>query len=110
MRLYEITAPDGRSLRQFHDTTPDALRPRLTKGYELIGEVFGAAKDGSGGVVRPFDGPSPLPAILDAHAEELIAWLQAQIDKGRLKLPATIEAPDAEHLAKLADRPRRQRR
>lgn len=73
MRLFEIKAPDGRILRQEH-----AEKPTLMAGYEVTGVVFGAASDGTGGLVEKIGGPSLMAILLDAHGEELAAWLKAR--------------------------------
>jgi hypothetical protein len=66
----EVRAPDGRLIRQFHKSV-DAARAALQAGYEVTGEVIGS------GVVSPV-GPgtrSFMRALLDAHGDELEAWL-----------------------------------
>jgi hypothetical protein len=66
----EIRSPDGRVIRQFHKSV-DAARKALQPGYEVTGEVIGS------GVVSPV-GPgarSFMRALLDAHGDELEAWL-----------------------------------
>jgi hypothetical protein len=66
----EIRAPDGRVLRQFHRSVETA-RAALQSGYEITGQVI------SGNTVSPV-GPgarSFMRALLDAHGDELEAWL-----------------------------------
>lgn len=75
MTLFEITTPDGRVLRQRHASL-DTLKASLTAGYVVTGTVFGAAADNSGGLVEPIGGPSLMMTLLDAHGDELIAWLK----------------------------------
>lgn len=77
MTLFEIKAPDGRLLRQEHESL-DVLRKNIVPGYEVIGVVYGAADDGSGGMVERIGGPSLLKTMLDAHGDELIDWLKAR--------------------------------
>lgn len=73
MKLFEIKAPDGRILRQEH-----ADKPVLTSGYEVTGVVIGAASDGTGGLVEKIGGPSLMRVLLEAHGDELAAWLKAR--------------------------------
>lgn len=83
MKLYEIKAPDGRILRQHH-----ADKPVLTAGYEVTGIVFGAASDGTGGLVEKIGGPSLMQILLDAHGDELIAYLaERHIGVRTVKVP-----------------------
>jgi hypothetical protein len=70
VKLFEIKAPDGRILRQEH-----ADKPVLTSGYVVTGTVFGAASDGTGGFVEKIGGPSLMAILLEAHGDELIAYL-----------------------------------
>jgi hypothetical protein len=75
VKLFEIKAPDGRLLRQEHQTI-DALKAQLVAGYEVTGIVYGAASDGTGGIVEKIGGPSLLRLLLEAHGDELIACLE----------------------------------
>jgi hypothetical protein len=66
----EISAPDGRVLRQWHKSV-DAAREALQSGYEVTGEVIGS------GVVSPI-GPgarSFMKALLDLQGDVLMEWL-----------------------------------
>jgi hypothetical protein len=68
----EISAPDGRVIRQFHKSV-DAARKALQPGYTVTGEVI------SGNIVSPF-GPgarSFMTSLLDASGGELLAFLEA---------------------------------
>jgi hypothetical protein len=82
-RLFEIMAPDGRKLRQKHASL-DAARKVLMPGYRVSGEVFGGDADGNGGFVSVPGAPSPLKALLDAHGDDLRAWLAAEHSFARL--------------------------
>jgi hypothetical protein len=68
----EIRAPDGRIIRQFHRSI-DAARAALQSGYEITGQVVGS------GVVSPLGAGtrSFMASLLDAHGDELEAWLEA---------------------------------
>lgn len=79
MRLFEITAPDGRIVRQMAVSAED-LKGRLVSGYGITGIVYLAKEDTTGGFVAPLDGSTTvMGALLEAHGDELLAWL-----KGRL--------------------------
>jgi hypothetical protein len=78
VKLFEIKAPDGRILRQHHASL-ETLKASLVAGYEVTGVVFGAASDDSGGMVEKIGGPSLMSMLLDAHGDELKAWLQTQV-------------------------------
>jgi septal ring factor EnvC (AmiA/AmiB activator) len=68
----EISAPDGRVLRQFHKSV-DAARKALQAGYTVTGEVI------SGNIVSPI-GPgarSFMTSLLDAGGGELLEFLEA---------------------------------
>lgn len=74
MKLFEIKAPDGRTLRQEHASL-ETLKGALMPGYEVTGTVFGAATDATGGLVEKIGGPSLMTILLETHGEELLAWL-----------------------------------
>ena len=78
MPLLEIKAPGGRMLRQEHASI-EAARASLLPGYSVVGTVTLQNADGSGGFVSPVNGPSMMAALLEAHGDELLAWLA---DKG----------------------------
>lgn len=77
MSLFEIKAPDGRLLRQEHASL-DALKASLVTGYEVSGRVFGADANGQGGLVEKIGGPSLMAMLLEAHGDELVAWLKVR--------------------------------
>ncbi len=66
--VFEISTPDGRTIRQNHPSLEAAQRA-LQPGYVVSGEVIGA------GVVNPIAGPSFMESLLAAQGDELIAWL-----------------------------------
>lgn len=78
MTLYEITTPDGRHIRQRHQSL-DRLKADLLPGYTVIGTVSLANEDDAGGFVAPFAGPTLMGALLAAHGDELLAWLKGRI-------------------------------
>jgi hypothetical protein len=80
VKLFEIKAPDGRILRQHH-----AEKPVLTAGYEVTGIVFGAASDGTGGLVEKIGGPSLMAILIEAHGAELMAYLNPYVE-GRIEM------------------------
>jgi hypothetical protein len=67
-RLFEVTAPDGRKLKQ---TALDAatLQKSLTFGYEVTGQIFAS------GYTVPIDGPSLFDGFIAAHGPDLLKWL-----------------------------------
>lgn len=80
MKLFEIKAPDGRILRQRHESLV-TLQAQLQPGYDVVGEVLGASHDDLGGLVQPIGGPSLMQVLLDAHGDELLAWLDERRGK-----------------------------
>lgn len=75
MKLFEIKTPDGRRLRQHYETAVDA-GAKLLPGYEVAGEVFLADADGNGGFLSPVKGQTLMGALLEAHGDELLAYLE----------------------------------
>jgi hypothetical protein len=68
--MLEISAPDGRTIRQFHQSLA-AAQKALQPGYVVTGQVIGA------GVVSPI-GPgtqSFMASLLAAHGDELLEFL-----------------------------------
>lgn len=65
MKTFEIQAPDGRLLRQNHESKPDSAH--LIPGYKVTGEVFGADAKGNGGMVDRFDGQPLMAMLLDGR-------------------------------------------
>jgi hypothetical protein len=68
--LLEISAPDGRTIRQFHQSLA-AAQKALQPGYVVTGQVIGA------GVVSPI-GPATqsfMASLLAAHGDELLEFL-----------------------------------
>jgi hypothetical protein len=81
----EIRAPDGRVIKQSHRSI-DSARAALSPGYEVVGQVIGS------GVVSPI-GPgarSFMEALLDAHGDVLMEWLEA---RGVVGNPVKITLP-----------------
>lgn len=75
--LLEIATPDGRAIRQHHESLAHA-KAALQDGYQVTGQVFGADKFNGGGLVGsigPGNGPSIMAALLDAYGDELEDWL-----------------------------------
>ena len=91
MKLFEIKAPDGRILRQEHASL-ESLKAALMAGYVVTGTVFGAASDGTGGMVEKIGGPSLMKTLIDTHGDDLMAYLmplvQAQVGELRAELQA----------------------
>ena len=77
MKLFEIRAPDGRLMRQRHESLAE-VQASLLPGYQVTGTIIGASSANSGGWVDPIDGPSIMAQLLDAHGEELVAWLRGR--------------------------------
>jgi hypothetical protein len=74
MKTFEVRTPDGRSIRHL-DHTIDALKARLSPGYIVMGEAFGADHNGQGGYIVPLGGKSLLAVLLESHGDELRRWL-----------------------------------
>ena len=68
--LLEISAPDGRTIRQFHQSLA-AAQKALQPGYVVTGQVIGA------GVVSPIGAATQsfMASLLAAHGDELVAFL-----------------------------------
>ena len=73
-RLFEIVCPDGRKVRHRHNSL-ESLQKALQPGYVAIGRVFGANEDDTGGFVASIGAKSTMSGLLEAHGDELIAWL-----------------------------------
>lgn len=73
----EISAPGDRRIRMHHASVED-LKSKLEPGYSIIGIVSLCNERGEGGFVSPLNGPSLMGALLEAHGEELLAWLRAR--------------------------------
>ena len=77
MRLFEVTTPDGRTIRQRHASL-DAARAALTQpGYAVTAEVIGANAENQGGFAEAIDGsgPSLFDVLLERQGDRLIRWL-----------------------------------
>jgi hypothetical protein len=75
-RMFQVSDKHGRIARhRAHDV--DHLRRELTPGYSIVAEIFGAASDGTGGFAASLDS-SVMTGLLEAHGDELTAWLAAQ--------------------------------
>jgi hypothetical protein len=74
MKTFEVRTPDGRSIRHQAETM-DQLNLRLSPGYIIMGEAFGADHNGQGGYVVPIGGKSLLAVLLESHGDELRGWL-----------------------------------
>jgi hypothetical protein len=77
MKLFEVRAPDGRALRQPHESL-EAARAAVIAGYAVTGEVLGASADGAGGFVDPvgLGTQSFMATLLASRGDELLAWLK----------------------------------
>jgi hypothetical protein len=74
--VFEVIAPDGRVIRHQGETS-DEVAARLTRGYEVYAEVFGAGADLKGGYSVRLGGPSLMAIILERHGDELMVWLRS---------------------------------
>lgn len=79
MTLYEIEAPDGRRIRQFSKATAAEVQANLLTGYKVRGTVSLADDKGNGGFLSPLNGKTLMGALLDAHGDELMAWLKGKL-------------------------------
>jgi hypothetical protein len=73
-KLFETVCPDGRKVRHRHHSL-EALRKELQPGYSVVGQVFGANADDTGGIVSRPGAPSMLKALLESQGDELMAFL-----------------------------------
>jgi hypothetical protein len=78
-RLFLVKAPQGGQLRH-RALSIEALRAKLLPEYTIHGEIFGADDKGAGGVVAAIEpaGPSIMSGLLQAHGDELMAFLVAR--------------------------------
>ena len=74
MKMFDVEAPDGRIVRLPAESI-EALKPQLAAGYTIVAEAFGVRKDGAGGYSIPLGGKSLLAILLEAHGDELLAFL-----------------------------------
>jgi hypothetical protein len=72
--LVELRAPDGR-LPRIKAESIDEVKAQLQPGYEIIGRVFGVDGASNGGFVARQGEPSLMAQLLEAHGDELLAWL-----------------------------------
>ena len=77
MKVFEITALDGRKIRHQHLSVEKA-RNALMAGYSVTGEIVGAKEDLTGGYVLPIGEQSLLALLLERHGDDLRAWLVAE--------------------------------
>lgn len=77
--LFEIETPDHRRLRHRANSYA-VLQRQLLPGYAVVGQVFGAADDDTGGVAADIAprGPNILEGMLEAFGPSLKAWLRGQ--------------------------------
>ena len=79
MRTFEIESPDGRVLRQNHESL-EAIKPKLLPGYKVIGEVFGADAKGNAGMVDRFDEEPLMAKLLEGrNAAFLDEWIMKRM-------------------------------
>lgn len=69
MQQFEVKSPDGRAIVHDAESLED-LQAALAPGYEVSARVVG-------GLRTPLNGPSLMQQLLDAHGDELLAWLKA---------------------------------
>jgi hypothetical protein len=74
-KWFECICPDGVRKVRHRAASLEALRKVLQPGYVAVGQVFGHAEDGTGGVVSVPGAPSMLKVLLEANGHELIAYL-----------------------------------
>ena len=77
MKAFEVRTPDGRLIRHL-SATIDSLKSRLAPNYVITGEAFGFDVNGQGGYVVQLGGKSLLAVLLEAHGDELRAWLRVE--------------------------------
>jgi hypothetical protein len=77
MRVFEVFTPDGRKVRHLSETR-EGLAARLEAGYAIGAEVYGADEHGAGGYATATNGKSLMAVLLEAHGDELLAWLASK--------------------------------
>jgi hypothetical protein len=73
-KWFEISCPDGRKIRR-RGASLESVQVGLQQGYRVVGRVFGANEDGTGGIVSSPGAPSMLKALLESQGDELLAFL-----------------------------------
>jgi hypothetical protein len=73
-KLFETVCPNGHKVRHRHHSL-DALQKALQPGYSVVGQVFGANADDTGGIVDRPGAPSMLKAMLESQGNVLIEYL-----------------------------------
>ena len=96
MPWIEISAPGERRIRMHHASV-DELKSKLEPGYSIVGTVSLCNDKGEGGFVSPLNGPSLMGALLEAHGEELLAWLKGRV--GLRDFDAELDQVIAEEIA-----------
>ncbi len=78
MRLFEVECPDGRIVRH-RQPDLETARKLVLPGYKVTAEVFGASADDKGGLVSPVgEGRSVMSVLLEAHGDEILAFLRGK--------------------------------
>jgi hypothetical protein len=73
-KWFEVATPDGRKVRH-RGASFEFLQKALQPGYRIVGQVFGADENGTGGFISQ---PGFLTAILQAYEGELVEWLASR--------------------------------
>jgi hypothetical protein len=77
----ELRRPDGTTFRALGDHKQIAsLQGKLEPGYSVVGRVLFCDAEGKGGFVSPVNGQSLMGALLEAHGDELLAWIKARLN------------------------------
>jgi hypothetical protein len=78
VKVFEVRTPDRRSIRH-SALSLAALKAALQPGYEPVAEVYGADAEMKNGWSVPFGGQTLMGALLEAHGDEMKAWLRANL-------------------------------
>jgi hypothetical protein len=78
-KLFEVVCPDGVRKVRHRAASFEGLRKKLQPGYSIVGQVFGANADDTGGFAASIgsDGKKSnmMDGLLQAHGDVLLEWL-----------------------------------
>ena len=100
VRIFEVTAPDGRKLRR-EAVSAARLKKELLAGYIVTGEVLDCLALNTGGYLVPVQDDDSaqgtlLGYLLQRDGAAMLAWIKDKIASGDL----TLDAPKPKAAAK----------
>jgi hypothetical protein len=90
-KLFEVVCPDGVRKVRHRAASFEGLRKKLQPGYSIVGQVFGANADDTGGFAASIgsDGKKSnmMDGLLQAHGDILLEWLAQRGIVGSIAQP-----------------------